>query len=227
MDYSLKHVYHWISSGDCAKCSAMQGVHDDEPVRPHPNCQCAIIGQTVICQKISETTTSRPAGVRYEYVTSIDKGGSAQKLVSSMTTGGVTGTIGVKASEPGGEISVAAAPTVSTSSSEGQRRPSSTTRMSAEAACSRRVPDLRGDDDDDLESVSGRRFLSRDRDHLAGSFRPLRARGERPRSSRIARIRRRRPRRRRRRGQRRRRLRVRDGRGNPSKAAAARTPGLL
>ncbi len=36
-------MYEWISSGGCERCDAMEGFYDEEPVRPHPNCQCEII----------------------------------------------------------------------------------------------------------------------------------------------------------------------------------------
>ncbi len=36
-------MYEWISHGGCERCDAMEGFYDEEPVRPHPNCQCDII----------------------------------------------------------------------------------------------------------------------------------------------------------------------------------------
>jgi hypothetical protein len=34
--------YEYTSSGGCARCDAMEGYYDQEPPRPHPNCQCQI-----------------------------------------------------------------------------------------------------------------------------------------------------------------------------------------
>ena len=34
--------YEFIPASECAICSAVAGVYDTLPVRPHPNCQCSI-----------------------------------------------------------------------------------------------------------------------------------------------------------------------------------------
>jgi hypothetical protein len=34
--------YYFSSEGDCEVCDAMEGWYDDEPPRPHPNCDCEI-----------------------------------------------------------------------------------------------------------------------------------------------------------------------------------------
>ena len=36
-------AYLWISNGGCDICDAMAGEHEEQPVRPHPNCRCEII----------------------------------------------------------------------------------------------------------------------------------------------------------------------------------------
>lgn len=35
--------FEWITlNGSCAMCLALEGYHDEEPERPHPNCDCDI-----------------------------------------------------------------------------------------------------------------------------------------------------------------------------------------
>ena len=35
--------FEWITlNGSCAACLALEGYHDEEPERPHPNCDCDI-----------------------------------------------------------------------------------------------------------------------------------------------------------------------------------------
>jgi hypothetical protein len=34
--------YYFDSTGGCELCDAMEGWYDDEPARPHPNCDCTI-----------------------------------------------------------------------------------------------------------------------------------------------------------------------------------------
>ena len=39
----MSEVYLWDSNGGCPRCDAMDGYHyDQEPTRPHPNCDCEI-----------------------------------------------------------------------------------------------------------------------------------------------------------------------------------------
>ena len=41
--------FEWIALNGCAICQAMQGYYEEEPARPHPNCDCEIFdeGRTV------------------------------------------------------------------------------------------------------------------------------------------------------------------------------------
>ena len=34
--------FQWLTLNGCAVCMALEGMHDEEPDRPHPNCDCEI-----------------------------------------------------------------------------------------------------------------------------------------------------------------------------------------
>lgn len=35
--------YEWLSNAGCERCDHLEGVHETEPTRPHPNCLCDIL----------------------------------------------------------------------------------------------------------------------------------------------------------------------------------------
>lgn len=38
--------FQWMTLDGCAVCLALEGLHDEEPDRPHPNCDCEIFEDT-------------------------------------------------------------------------------------------------------------------------------------------------------------------------------------
>lgn len=43
----MEQEYVFDSTGGCARCDAIGGVHEEKPDRPHPNCDCEIFARTV------------------------------------------------------------------------------------------------------------------------------------------------------------------------------------
>jgi hypothetical protein len=47
-------LYKWTSAGGCKACDDLEGVHEEEPSRPHPNCKCVVEEVIVIPELLFE-----------------------------------------------------------------------------------------------------------------------------------------------------------------------------
>jgi hypothetical protein len=94
----------WQFEGDdgCDLCQSMSGLYDDEPARPHSNCDCEIFQGYAVggFTNVYKNKVESPGGIEeqlQEAVIEIVNNSSAEAQYSRTVTGEVEGSIGVSA----------------------------------------------------------------------------------------------------------------------------------